>query len=221
MRKDPLEIGEIYHVVSRSIAGFQIFNNDSEYGRMLMLMQFFQFENPPGKFSIFLNSEEVQDLGFQKYFNSFKNDQEKLVEIIAYCLMPTHIHLVLKQLKKDGISLYLKNILNSYTRYFNTKHNRLGPLWESRFKSALIKNDNQLLHLTRYIHLNPVTAYLVEKPEEWLFSSYLEYIEKDDKSAITSYDNLIDIDQTRYKNFVEDQVSYQRYLAKIKKLMLD
>jgi putative transposase len=79
--------------------------------------------------------------------------------------MPTHIHLVLRQLKDGGISKFMSNILNSYSRYFNIKHNRKGPLWEGRFRKVLVGSDEQLLHLTRYVHLNPVTACLVDKPK--------------------------------------------------------
>jgi len=66
---------------------------------------------------------------------------------------------------EEGISLYMKNLLNSYTRYFNTKTKRKGPLWQGRFKSVLIKMDEQL-YLTRYIHLNPTSEDLVEKTSE-------------------------------------------------------
>jgi putative transposase len=90
--------------------------------------------------------------------------------------MPTHFHAILKQLSSDGISIMMRKILDSYSRYFNIKNKRKGPLWESRFNRIVLKSDDELLHLTRYIHLNPVTAYLVEKPEDWPFSSYNEYI---------------------------------------------
>ena len=72
------------------------------------------------------------------------------------------------------------DILNSYSRYFNTKQKRKGPLWEGRFENVLIKTDEQLLHLTRYIHLNPVTAYLVDQAKDWQASSYNEYLENSD-----------------------------------------
>ena len=116
----------------------------------------------------------------------------------------------------------MNNILNSYSRYFNLKHRRKGPLWEGRFKRILVRNDEQLLHLTRYIHLNPTTSYLVNRPEEWNWSSFKEYIR--DASAndgICGYSNVLDINPSSYKKFVEDRISYQRELAKIKDLLLD
>jgi len=116
-------------------------------------------------------------------------EKEKVIHIIAYCLMPTHIHMLLEEVKEDGISIFTNNVLNSYTRYFNTKHKRKGPLWEGPSKKVTIKSDDQLLHLTRYIHLNPVTAYLCNKPEEWPYSSYNEYIKPNTNNNFCDYEH--------------------------------
>ena len=77
-----------------------------------------------------------------------------------------------------------------------------------------------MLHLTRYVHLNPVTANLVNRPEKWKFSSYREYIGKT-KEEICSYDKFIDINKDQYKKFVTNQISYQKELAKIKRFLID
>jgi putative transposase len=136
--------------------------------------------------------------------------------------MPTHVHFVLKQLSENGISIFIGNLLNSYTRYFNTKHKRKGPLWEGRFKSVLVREQGQLLHLTRYVHLNPVTAGLVDKPEEWAASSYREYIGiVSGKNRICDFKGVLDIDRRRYAKFVEDRIAYQRQLAWMRKLILE
>jgi putative transposase len=219
MRKQQLVTGQIYHIVSRSIANFKIFNDDNDCNRILNLFQYFEVDNPPAKFSLFMSLKPVQDLGFQKYFYSLIKDQDKIVQIIAYCLMPTHIHLILKQLKENGISSYMRKILDSYTRYFNTLHKRKGPLWESRFKNVLVEKDEQLIHLTRYIHLNPTSAGLVKKPELWKYSSHLEYIRSDQTNPITDHDGLLEIKPKTYRKFVNDQKDYQRNLALIKKII--
>ncbi|MDD5495720.1 MAG: transposase [Candidatus Omnitrophica bacterium] len=202
---------EVYHVYNKSIAGFTIFNNDIEYLRMMEAVCYYQHAKPAVRFSLRTQS------GINKK-NSSATDNGMLVEIVAYCLMPTHLHLVLRQLCDRGISRFLNNILNSYTRYFNIRHNRKGPLWEGRTKKTLIKTDEQLLHLTRYLHLNPVTSYLVNKPEEWSYSSYREYLsEIDNEYRICKYNSLLTINPNIYKAFVEDAIFYQRELAMIKK----
>lgn len=220
-RKFPLVNDEIYHIFSRTIADFRVFNNGNDYSRMMMLLSFFQMEEPPAKFSLFMELKGVQQFGFYNYFDSLAKDQQKVVEIIAYCLMPTHIHLVLKQLKTNGISTYIRNSLNGYSRYFNIHHKRKGPLWEARFKNVLIETNEQLLHLTRYIHLNPVTAGLVKKPEKWVHSSYLEYLQDEKRRQFCSYDHLLQITPKMYKKFVEERIDYQKELGKIKNLCLD
>ena len=148
--------------------------------------------------------------------------KNKLINIIAYCLMPTHIHLVLQQLEDNGISIFMNNLLNSYTRYFNIRHKRKGPLWVGRFKRVVVSTDEQLLHLTRYVHLNPVTSYLIEKPESWAYGSYNEYCSQGTTDEeMCCYENILDIDSKSYKKFVNDRKEYQRELAKIKELMLE
>lgn len=212
-RKNLLVVGEVYHIFSKSIAGFKIFNNESEFSRMTATLRYYQIEKPPIRFSRFIQSSNIQ----KDY-----SDKEKMVQIIAYCLMPTHLHFILKQLKENGISNYMRNLLDSYTRYFNIKHKRKGPLWEGRFKSVLVETDEQLLHLTRYVHLNPVTAYLTDKPDKWLASSFKEFISKvNDNERISKFDDILDIEPNSYQEFVLDLISYQQELAKIKRFIFD
>ena len=221
MRKDVLTEGEIYHIFTRSIADYVIFNRDSDFQRMLQLVKYYRTDNDL-RLSYFIKQEFVQSKGFHNALYFISKDQEELVQVVAYCLMPTHLHLVLKQLSKNGISVYMNNILNGYTRYFNTLHKRKGPLWESRFKSVLIVSDEQLSHLVRYLHLNPTTAQLVKKPEDWEFSSYREYLgEVNDIRTICQFSDILDINPASYRKFVNDQISYQKELDEIKRLLLD
>ncbi|MBI5554335.1 MAG: transposase [Elusimicrobia bacterium] len=183
---------------------------------MLDLIRYYQISNPVVKFSRF----EQLPRDIKEFVRNDHDDNRKLVEIIAYCLMPTHIHLLLKQTDDSGISHYLRKILNSYTRYFNIKHGRKGPLWEGKFKNVIVKTDSQLLHLTRYIHLNPATAKLVENPDSWHSSSYQEFISAG-KQEICEFMELLEIKPETYKTFVEDRIDYQRKLAEIKALLLE
>ncbi len=221
MRKDPLVIGETYHIFTRSIADYVVFNSADDWQRMQQLIKYYHVNNEI-KFSNFIELKFVHQEGFHNAFNIISKDKESLVQIIAYCLMPTHLHLTLKQLSDGGISNYMKAVLDSYSKYFNAIHKRKGPLWESRFNSVLIDSDEQLLHLSRYHHLNPVTAKLVDRPEDWEFSSYREYIgEGTGSTAICRFDDILEIKPSLYRKFVNDRISYQRELSKIKKLIMD
>ncbi|RMG00715.1 MAG: hypothetical protein D6726_10860 [Nitrospirae bacterium] len=212
MRKQPLVTGSIYHVFNKSISGYRIFRTKKDYNRMLEMIKFYKYESPPVRFSAYINRKN-KDSFFERYFT----DREHLIEVIAYCLMPTHLHLVLKQLSDKGISVFMKNLLDSYTRYFNTKNNRKGPLWQGRFKSVLIEDDEQLLHLTRYIHLNPTSDDLVEKPEDWKYSSYNKYLCKSEE-GICNYSEYIEMEAGEYKRFVESRQDYQKSLNILKNL---
>ena len=149
-------------------------------------------------------------------------DSVKIVEMLAYCFMPTHIHLVLKQLRPGGISKFINVVLKSYSKYFNVRYKRKGPLWEGRFRSVLVETDEQFLHLTRYVHLNPVSISLVDNPEDWKSSSYGEYIGRvDKKNRICAFDDYLDMDYSSYRKFVEDRIDYQRELEQIKNLIIE
>jgi len=216
-RRVPLVEQEVYHILSKTIAGFEVFRNGHEYERMRSLFKYYQIKNPPLRFAIFQDIKN-KDKFLQKHFAK----RERLVEIVAYCIMPTHIHLALKQLKERGISTFIGNILNSYSRYFNIKTKRRGPLWESRFKNVHVSTEEQMIHLTRYIHLNPVTAYLINKPQGWKFSSYKEFLGKiDEQERICNYSELLDIEPKSYRRFVNSQIDYQRELARLKRLFIE
>ncbi len=217
LRQVQLVNNEVYHIVSRSIAGYKIFNNPSDYARYISVLAFYQ-KALPYKFSIF-NRLSLE--GQQEVLNSSRGRLDRSgVIIIAYCVMPTHIHLLLKQIGEGGISRFVGNGLNSYSRYFNTKYSRKGPLWESKFKNILVNRDEQLLHLTRYIHLNPSSARIVERPMDWEFSSYREYT-SDVKNKMCQFGDVLDVDHGSYRKFVNNHIAYQRELSDIKHLLLE
>lgn len=215
MRKEPLENGLIYHIFSKSIAGYKVFRKRGDYDRFLSMLKFYQFSSPPVKFSVYQAMDD-QELYYEKYL---KNN-EHLVEIIAYCIMPTHFHLVLKQLLTNGITIFMKNLLDSYSRYFNIKNNRKGPLWQGRFKSVYVDKNEYLLHLTRYIHLNPVSDSLVEEPVDWGYSSYREYIQEVG-NGICNFSDYITLTPDKYREFVLSRKDYQRELTRIKHLIIE
>jgi putative transposase len=98
------------------------------------------------------------------------------ISLIAYCLMPNHYHMLLYA-KQDGApGHFIQHLFNSYTQAFNIQQGRSGTLFGGRVKSKLIFENDYLFQITRYIHLNPVRAGLVTRPEDWPFSNYREFI---------------------------------------------
>ncbi len=98
------------------------------------------------------------------------------VDIIAYCLMPNHYHLLV-YLKTEHFSKLMQAFSLSYAKAINKRYKKVGSLFQGRFQAIYVDKDEYLLNLTRYIHLNPVEANLVEKAEDWEFSSYQEYVD--------------------------------------------
>lgn len=96
--------------------------------------------------------------------------------VIAYCLMPNHYHFLLRQETDEPLSKFINTLFNAYVQAVNNQQDRSGTLFEGRFRHICIDREEYLLHLCRYLHMNPVKAQLVLKPEDWPYSNYLECI---------------------------------------------
>lgn len=141
--------------------------------------------------------------------------------------MPSHFHLLLQQIKNNGIAKFVGNISNGYTRFLNVKNETYGPIFQGKFKAVLIESDEQYMHVTRYIHLNPYTSYIVKSTEDLLnypYSSLPLFLNDNNESKplvhkqdILSYFKSIE----DFKEFTLDQKDYQKRLAAIKHLTLE
>lgn len=204
-----------YHIFNRGVDKRKIFLDFYDYRRALKTLTYYKSANISLRLSHFLNlSDKRQSLLLNK-----KNNQ--LIEIIAYCLMPNHFHLLLKQIQNDGVSTFISNFSNSYTKYFNTKTKRTGHLLQGRFKAVPVESDMQLAHLSRYIHLNPVASSLVtsSKLKNYQWSSYQEYLSREVR-GITNPDIVTDLfkSSVQYENFVLDQANYLKSLREMENL---
>ena len=209
-----------YHVFNRGIDRRVTYTNKREHDRAINLLEFYQYATIPLRYSRYskLPSDKQQNYLVQMI------DGGKIVEVVAYCLMPNHFHLLLRQKEKKGIATYIGNFINAYTKYFNTKHQRIGPLFQGIFKAVYVETDEQLIHLTRYIHLNPVSSSLTtpEHLHAYPWSSYPAYIGVREDKLVTDYTRLsIHAMAPDYKNFVKDQIAYARELEKIKHMTFE
>lgn len=219
-RLTPIVSNQIYHIYNRGIDRRPTFTDKREYERALETIRYYRFKDLPLRLSKFITLDDKRKAEILQIINESK----QLIKIISFNLMPNHFHFLLRQEEEKGISTFLSNFQNSYTRYFNTKHNRDGSLFLDQFKAVLVETDEQLIHLSRYIHLNPYTSFVIKKIEDlriYPYSSFPMYLTKSpdfvDKDLILK--NFRNISE--YGKFVFDQGDYQRRLEENKHLSFD
>ena len=212
--------GYYYHIYNRGSNRQTIFNEPDDYYRFYCASSFYRFQNLPLKLSSFirLKSEESSLIAE----STFRTHNQK-VSLLCYSFMLNHFHLLISQHIAGGISNYLHDLTDSYTHYFNMKYERSGSLFQGRFKSVLIKSDEQLLHLSRYIHLNPVTSGILsfEQLESYPWTSLPEYLKSvqgicEKKLILKHFSSEI-----QYKDFVLSRKDHQKTLNLLKNLTLD
>lgn len=218
-RKTVFADGQVYHIYNRGVEKRPVFEDVNDHKRAIETIKYYKFRKPPMRLSYFMKLSKKD-----KQFFGLSGDEKTDIEILAYCLMPNHFHLLIKQLDVGGVSRFVSKITNSYTKYFNTKYTRVGPLFQGVFKAVRIEDDEQLLHVSRYIHLNPVASFLVDKNAlfRYQWSSLKEYVYEVENSICKTELILNQFKQkTEYRNFVLSQVDLAKELELIKHLTVE
>lgn len=143
-RKITFSVGEYYHVYNRGVEKRDIFLDKNDRDRFLKLL--------------FL-SNDTTPVVFREVKNKVLSEIPRgkpLVAIGAYCMMPNHFHILVKEVKEGGLSAFMEKLTTSYSKYFNKKNERVGPLFQGRFKAEHVNRDEYLKYLFAYIHLNPI-----------------------------------------------------------------
>ena len=203
-----------YHLYNRGVAKQKIFSEANDYIHLLKALGFYLDDTRKTKLSE-ISKEEFKIINITE-------PKKPLVEILCFCLMPNHFHLLIKQLMDNGISTFVRRSLDSYTRYYNRKHDRVGPLFQGRFKSVPVESEEYILHLSRYIHLNPFSNKLIAEAKEYPWSSYKYYL-RNQRIRICHPKFLIDLigSTQEYHKFIEDYKEYTQSLEEINKLLID
>ncbi len=211
MPRRTLEVGNIYHIYNRGIEKRNIFLDRTYYKHFISILNHYLNHNCP--------YSELQQRLKQTKTRQGKNavlawlEKKRIkppIEILSLCLMPNHYHLTLEQKKERGIAFYMHKIGLSYTNYFNVRLERSGRLFEGNYKSILVETDEQLLHLTRYHHLNPKKLGLssVNQLIEYPWSSFSTYVNGPNKIAFLKPDRVTNLvqDPQEYKEFVSAEI---------------
>lgn len=210
-RITPFVNGEFYHLYTRGVEKQNTFSDRRDYSHFVEALFYYHIQDPKPKFSTHRRTK-VFPIDYSK----------KIVDIICYCLMPNHFHLLVKQLQNGGISELMRKLILSSTKYRNTKYNHQGSLFQVPFKSVHIESEEQLIHVSRYIHLNPLVSLLTKDLKLYHWSSYLEYIGMRDNLAVKKEEILQFFKSPKdYEKFVLDQADYGMTLERIKHLAID
>lgn len=146
-----------YHVYNRGVEKRKIFVDEQDYSVFLSYLKEYLLPKNIQELSDIVNNENSPPFEKNKALklirlNNFATD----ISLIAYCLMPNHFHLLIKQNSRDSMDKFMNSFCTRYTMYFNAKYERVGKLYEGTYKAVIVSTDEQLLHLSRYIHSNPI-----------------------------------------------------------------
>jgi putative transposase len=221
IRITPLVTDNFYHIFNRGVNRRQIFTNKRDYIRALNTLKFFNYVDYPIRYSKFL----LLANGQRKEIWDRLDKSNTFTDIISFCLMPNQFHLLLKQNRDEGISKLLANFQISYTKYFNIKNDRVGSLLQGQFKAVKIDSEEQLLHVSRYVHLNPYSSAVIENIKDLLkyeWSSLPEYAQNN-QYDLCKNNILLNYfkNNTEYIDFVLNNADYQKDLENIKHLTFE
>ena len=153
------EVGGIYHIIQRGVEKRKIFLKDQDYSRFIFGLEFFNQVNPINLWDFLAKVGTVPTLAIQV---ERARKGSSLVELLAFALMPNHYLLLVREIQRGGISLFMRK-MGGYSTYFNKQYERVGPLFQSRYKAVPIKTTEQLQTVFVYVHTNPVEL----RESEW------------------------------------------------------
>lgn len=204
--KIPVE-GGYYHIYNRGVNKQEIFKFPNDYSVFLNYLK--EALSPPLK----LNESQKVEVNLNGVVFSRPKRQPKNflgeIDLIAYALMPNHFHLLIKQNKRESMEAFMRSVATRYSMYLNKAYDRVGTLFQGIYKAVLIENENYLLHLSRYIHLNPQENF---DNIASAYSSYADYLGIKNTSWVNPHPvlsffngpvNPVFKKFNSYKNFVE------------------
>lgn len=197
-----------YHIYNRGVEKRIIFQDDQDYRVFLHYLNLYL--SPPK----LLQSNKGPSFIIQPRKRPLNNFHGEII-LLTYCLMPNHFHLLLKQKPTRSIEKFMRSLGTKYVQYFNKRNQRVGPLFQNIYKAVLIETDEQLLHLSRYIHLNPLETNRKDGPfhRKLLnsYSSYADYLGKR-KTQWVRPEEILSFFKTAQKTSLKDILSYQSFV---------
>ena len=200
------EAGGYYHLYNRGVEKRIIFEDDLDYKTFISYLKIYLM--PLNLQGPTLKDEEGKTISPSRVINNFTDD----IELFAYCLMPNHFHVLVKQNSERAIASFMQSIITKYVRYFNKRYQRVGGLFQDKYKCVKIESEEQYAYLSKYIHRNPLSDHPtrtdLEGLREYKYSSYGNYLGLFKQSWVKTEDILSYFSKTNprnsYQSFVEE-----------------
>jgi len=230
-KRPPLITGEIYHLVTKAVEGTNLFSNESDYLRMINNLFEFNDQSPVNwRYRKCINPTNSADC-------PRNDDRDLLVDIMAFCLMPNHVHLLIRQVQDNGISKFMRKTGTGFVCYKNKKYNRSGHLFQGRFKAVHVKDDRQLMTTIVYIHSNPVAIICpgwkekgIDNPiktmnflKKYKWSSFLDCIGTENFPSLINRNFTLELlgGEVNSEKFVEDWLFHKKELYDFDNLAIE
>ena len=224
---------EIYHIVTRGVGDSVIFKDNNDYYRGIFSLYEFNDIKP-----VLLRERRRARIRAKKSGREqFSAIRDILVEILAFWFMPNHIHLLLRQIKNGGITQFMRKFGAGYVAYFNKKYNRKGHLFQGRFRAVHIKTNEQLKNVFVYVHTQGISLIepkwkeigikepkkAVDFLENYKWSSYQDYLDKDNFPSVTERKFMLEImgSGQKCKDFVKNWIEYKGEMKNLSNLFLE
>jgi putative transposase len=207
-----------YHIYNRGVEKRNIFLDQQDYNTFLGCLKLYLTPPHPvdHRFALTLQGDSLSDTNKVLYTPSRQpTNHQKTIELIAYCLMPNHFHLLIRQIERDSMNHFMRSLATRYSMYFNKKYERVGPLFQGTYKAVMIEQETQFLWVTKYIHRNPLSLRQNDpsKLTDYSYSSYSNYLGQIHQSWIHPENILTYFSKTNprnsYQNFVEEPLDHQ------------
>lgn len=203
MRNIKIAPGEHYHIYNRAVNKQVIFHEVSDYARFLFLILYFQSPASFPKIGRAVGNY-VKRLAFD-IVNEKEVIRHRTVELVAFCIMPNHFHLIVKEKEEGGIAAYMHRVMTAYAKYYCAKYGKSGHVFQGTYKAILIVDDRQLLYLSAYIHRNPRNiSKWIDKENQYRWSSYQDFVEVNRWGEILLPEVVLGQfkDKNKYRDFV-------------------
>jgi putative transposase len=193
-----------YHLINRGVGKKLLFRDKRDYSRFLFLILYLQYSKTPQNIS-----RHITHYVKHRVFNIKENKDtlgERLVELVAFTIMPNHFHLIIKELGDANISDYMQRVLDAYAKYFNTKYKTVGHLFEGPFRAIHAVENYHILYLSAYLHRNPRDIPKWKNREHrYPWSSYQDYLGNNRWGKLLATNVILNEfkNSTEYKNYVE------------------